>query len=427
MGKDLVLVVEDHPFMRDIIVDDILKPGGIDCLTTTSGLEAVKLVRHHPVNLLLLDRRLADTDRLGVDGFWVIQELKAQGFHIPVIMFTTAPEYWVKDKAYDEGVVDYIEVGENVTPEMFIKAVQHALESLHSGEFEKAQHKRQRKNEPRLNAHPREAVKQADEILEPPPRIKQLPTSYKALVVEEQVKDAIGEQLRNLPPGQQFRLLYSLALEVFAHMDSADQSEVLFDPRTVPFKRALNFPKAENVAPTGYNNISMAKVEGKLGEGSLDATFSAPAHPEQSAGVLTPEELQRRVEEVQASLSGISPAQRDEIVQRAYSYGPLKPLPPKTIDAIDTAIEKIRTNPRLPDWKAGQTSFELALEMFKQYGEEGVHEQELRTLVSGGNPTEGSMGAFISRLRKKIKDENHTLTRFRDPRRGTYYRVVPLP
>lgn len=82
--KRLVLVVDDHrQVLRFIEID--LKLRGFEVVTTTSGNEALELVRSAKPDIMLLDIIMP-----GVNGFEVLRKLR--GFtQMPVITFSASP------------------------------------------------------------------------------------------------------------------------------------------------------------------------------------------------------------------------------------------------------------------------------------------------------------------------------------------------
>ena len=81
--KQCVLVVDDHPkVLRFIEID--LKLRGFNVITTTSGDEAVELVKSAKPDIVLLDKIMP-----GVDGFEVLKKLR-DFTQLPVIAFSAS-------------------------------------------------------------------------------------------------------------------------------------------------------------------------------------------------------------------------------------------------------------------------------------------------------------------------------------------------
>jgi two-component system KDP operon response regulator KdpE len=82
--KQRVLVVDDNPkVLRFIEID--LKLRGFDVMTTTSGDEALELVKSKKPVVMLLDVIMP-----GMDGFEVLKKLRTFS-QLPVIAFSASP------------------------------------------------------------------------------------------------------------------------------------------------------------------------------------------------------------------------------------------------------------------------------------------------------------------------------------------------
>jgi two-component system, OmpR family, response regulator len=77
-----LLVVDDEPFLRDAVAAS-LRFLGFDVSTAETGAEALRLARDRPLDLVVLDVMLPDTD-----GFDVVRRLRRDGCHVPVIFLT---------------------------------------------------------------------------------------------------------------------------------------------------------------------------------------------------------------------------------------------------------------------------------------------------------------------------------------------------
>jgi len=83
--KKLVLVVDDEPkVLRFIEID--LKIRGFEVITTTTGQEALDLVKSAKPDIMLLDIIMP-----GMNGFQVLKELRTFT-DLPVIVFSASPE-----------------------------------------------------------------------------------------------------------------------------------------------------------------------------------------------------------------------------------------------------------------------------------------------------------------------------------------------
>ena len=97
--KRLVLVVDDHPkVLRFIEID--LKLRGFEVITTTSGEEALELVRSRKPDIMLLDIIMP-----GIDGLEVLKQLRAFS-QLPVIAVSASPGE--RDNAMRLGAGDFV-------------------------------------------------------------------------------------------------------------------------------------------------------------------------------------------------------------------------------------------------------------------------------------------------------------------------------
>jgi len=97
--KRRVLVVDDYPkLLRFIEID--LKVKGFDVITTTSGTEALELVKSARPDIVLLDIIMP-----GMDGFEVLKKLR-DFTQLPVIAFSASPGNY--DEAMRLGANDFV-------------------------------------------------------------------------------------------------------------------------------------------------------------------------------------------------------------------------------------------------------------------------------------------------------------------------------
>lgn len=102
----LVLVVDDEPDIRELVRVN-LEQAGHRVVTAADGSEALARVREETPDALFLDVRMP-----GVDGWAVLEELKAASFgnvsEIPVFMVTAADEDESRLRGGIEGALRYI-------------------------------------------------------------------------------------------------------------------------------------------------------------------------------------------------------------------------------------------------------------------------------------------------------------------------------
>jgi two-component system KDP operon response regulator KdpE len=98
--KKRVLVVDDHPkVLRFVEID--LKLRGFEVITTTSGEEALELVKSAKPDIMLLDIIMPE-----VNGLVVLKELR-DFTELPVIAFSASPGN--KAPALQMGANDFID------------------------------------------------------------------------------------------------------------------------------------------------------------------------------------------------------------------------------------------------------------------------------------------------------------------------------
>jgi DNA-binding SARP family transcriptional activator len=97
-----VLVVEDNVLNREL-TQAVLKAAGYDVLVAKDGAEALMLLGHETVDLMLLD-----IDLPFVDGHTVLQAAKDKGINVPAIFVSGLPGEEPEVKAFEIGAVDFI-------------------------------------------------------------------------------------------------------------------------------------------------------------------------------------------------------------------------------------------------------------------------------------------------------------------------------
>ena len=76
-----ILIVEDEKAMQDIIAE-YMRKGGHTCFTDDDGVDALVLLKNHPVDLMILDVMIPH-----LDGFFVCQTAREMS-NMPIIMLT---------------------------------------------------------------------------------------------------------------------------------------------------------------------------------------------------------------------------------------------------------------------------------------------------------------------------------------------------
>ena len=99
-----VLVVEDEELSAQAHADYVRRTAGFELAgVARSAVEAVRVLRSVPVDLVLLDMNLPDGHGLGL-----LQGMRAEGFWCDVIAVTAARDVDVVKRAVSQGVVLYL-------------------------------------------------------------------------------------------------------------------------------------------------------------------------------------------------------------------------------------------------------------------------------------------------------------------------------
>lgn len=96
-----ILIVEDEKAMQDIIVD-YMRKGGHTCFTAGDGIDALVMLKNHPMELMILDVMMPH-----LDGFSVCKMAREMS-NMPIIMLTAKSAEDDKLKGYDYGADDYM-------------------------------------------------------------------------------------------------------------------------------------------------------------------------------------------------------------------------------------------------------------------------------------------------------------------------------
>ena len=118
-----VLVVDDERDMVEMLRYN-LNERGYDVLAASNGLEAIKQVRNHQPDLVLLDLMLD-----GMDGFTVCEILRQQPStsSVPIIMITAQIGEMVRRNGLDSGADDVI--NKPFSPEKLMNHMEKVFEA----------------------------------------------------------------------------------------------------------------------------------------------------------------------------------------------------------------------------------------------------------------------------------------------------------
>ncbi len=115
-----VVVVDDHPVVREGVKRIIGKSAGIELVGEgADGLEAVDLVRRCAPDILVLDINMP-----GMNGFQVLEQLKADQTKTKVIILSAYKEKVMVNEAISLGAWNYFLKEE--APYVLVKAIQEA-------------------------------------------------------------------------------------------------------------------------------------------------------------------------------------------------------------------------------------------------------------------------------------------------------------
>ena len=99
---DTILIVDDEKNYPPIL-SAVLEDEGYETLTANSGREALKILDHSDVDIVLADMKMP-----GMDGIGLLEKIKLRDPDLPVIMMTA---YGTVDKAVEamqKGAYSYI-------------------------------------------------------------------------------------------------------------------------------------------------------------------------------------------------------------------------------------------------------------------------------------------------------------------------------
>lgn len=102
MSLGRILVVEDDSALREAIVDT-LQLGDFEVLSVDNGLSALAVLGEEDISLVFSDIRMD-----GMDGYALLQRLRALKPHLPVVLMTAYGTIEQAVSAMKDGAVDYI-------------------------------------------------------------------------------------------------------------------------------------------------------------------------------------------------------------------------------------------------------------------------------------------------------------------------------
>jgi DNA-binding response OmpR family regulator len=115
-NRKRILIVDDEPGIGKVLSIHF-KNSGLDVTATTSGAEAVELIRNQEPDIVLLDVLMPD-----VNGMIVLDRVRAFS-QVPIIMFTGRPE--IAQAARENGANDC--VGKPFDPDLLLGKIMAVL------------------------------------------------------------------------------------------------------------------------------------------------------------------------------------------------------------------------------------------------------------------------------------------------------------
>lgn|SRR5574341_91745 len=102
MAKPKILVVDDQPYILDLLCDFLFKEG-YQVVLAESGERAAEVVKSNGIQLALIDLKLA-----GMDGIATMQKIRQTDPNIPTIIITGYPTQESSVQALKAGAYDYV-------------------------------------------------------------------------------------------------------------------------------------------------------------------------------------------------------------------------------------------------------------------------------------------------------------------------------
>lgn len=100
--KPTVSIVDDDPHIRAMVAEE-LADSGCEVLPLTNGLALEKMLGEGGIDLVFLDVQMPDCD-----GIECLRDLRAHGFTVPVVIFTSLNDPERRRQAQEAGANDYV-------------------------------------------------------------------------------------------------------------------------------------------------------------------------------------------------------------------------------------------------------------------------------------------------------------------------------
>lgn len=115
-----ILIIDDDPTFC-LMLKSFLSKKGMSVTTSFSGEDALSNIANHRYDIILSDYRLPDTD-----GMEILQRIRKQYSHLPVIIMTSYADIRIAVKAIKNGAFEY--VTKPVNPDEIWLTITNALE-----------------------------------------------------------------------------------------------------------------------------------------------------------------------------------------------------------------------------------------------------------------------------------------------------------
>lgn len=100
--RERILIVDDDEVVRSMLYK-VIRSNGMDADVCASGRQAISMVGCTAYDLILLDVNMP-----GMDGFQVVQQLRSQEIHTPIIIISGRQEDYDTLYGLDIGADDYV-------------------------------------------------------------------------------------------------------------------------------------------------------------------------------------------------------------------------------------------------------------------------------------------------------------------------------
>ena len=103
MKKEKVLAVDDNRVFLNLLEDILKRKGYENILTSTSGREALELIKKETPDLVLLDMKMPE-----MNGIETLKEIRKTNADLKVIMLTAADSTDLEREVREIGVSDFL-------------------------------------------------------------------------------------------------------------------------------------------------------------------------------------------------------------------------------------------------------------------------------------------------------------------------------